>query len=138
MDGNWRDSVNNAVPDPQDLFLGRAPISSIRDISTWEFFSGIASEPAWSNDIGARKSVLHVSRREYPGGTTAGGFSVISQGNVVYNAPLNRCIYSSWSDYSSEFYESPQSWGPFTLFHHKDFGVTPWFGLNTSTPKNGG
>lgn len=138
LDGNWRDSINDAVPDPQDLYLARAPVSSIQNVSTWEFFSGTASAPAWNGDIGQRQSVLHDSRREYQGGTTADGFSVISQGSVVYNAPLDRYIYSSWTDYSFEFYESPQPWGPFTLFHHKDFGVTPWFGTNTSTPKNGG
>ncbi|ETN44598.1 uncharacterized protein HMPREF1541_10268 [Cyphellophora europaea CBS 101466] len=138
LDNNWRDSVNNAVPDPQDLYLGRAPISSIQDITTWEFFSGTASSPAWDSDINARRSVLHDNRREYPGGTTTDGFSIISQGSVVYNAPLDRYIYSSWSDYSFEFYEAPQPWGPFTLFHHKDFGPTPWFGMNTTTPKNGG
>lgn len=138
LDNNWRDSVNNGVPDPQDVYLARAPISSIQNITTWEFFSGTASSPAWSSDISNRQSVLHDSRREYPGDETTDGFSVISQGSVVYNAPLNRYIYSSWSDYSFEFYESPQPWGPFTLFHHKDFGTTPWYGTNTSTPKNGG
>jgi hypothetical protein len=138
LDNNWRDSVNNAVPDPQDVYLARAPIDSIQNISAWQFFSGSSSAPAWSHSINDRRSVLHDARREYPGGTTTDGFSVISQGSVVYNAAIDRYIYTSWSDYSFEFYEAPQPWGPFTLFLHRDFGVTPWFGLNTSTPKNGG
>ena len=138
LDHNWRDSVNGAVPDPQSVYLARAPIGSIQTISTWEWFSGTAASPAWSSSTGARQPVLQDTRRVYPGGETADGYSVISQGSVVYNAPLNRYLYTSWTDYSFEFYESPQPWGPFTLFVHKDFGVTPWFGQNTSTPKNGG
>lgn len=138
IDNNWRDSVIDAVPDPQEVYLARAPISSIQEIDTWEFFSGTAESPAWDADMSMRKAVLRDTRRVYPGGQTTDGYSVISQGSVVYNAPLNRYIYTSWSDYNFNFYEAPQPWGPFTLFEWKDFGVTPWFGTNTSTPKNGG
>lgn len=138
LDNNWRDSVAGSVPDPQDLYLARAPINAIQDVSKWQFFSGSASSPAWTADIKARRSILHDTRREYPGDQTADGFSVLSQGSVVYNAPLKRYIYTSWTDYTFDFYEAPQPWGPFTLFESKDFGVTPWFGRNTSTPKNGG
>lgn len=138
LDGNWRDSVDSAVPDPQSVYLARAPINSIQSISTWEWFSGTSASPAWDSSIEAKQPVLTDTRRVYVGGETADGYSVISQGSVVYNAPLKRYPYTSWTDYSFEFYESPQPWGPFTLFVHKDFGVTPWFGLNTSTPKNGG
>ena len=138
LDNNWRDSVNNAVPDPQNMFLARAPISSIQDIATWEFFSGTPEAPAWTSDINARKPVLTDTRRVYKNGETADGYSVISQGSVVYNAPLNRYLYTSWTDYTFEFYEAPQPWGPWSLFAWKDFGVTPWFGMNTPTPKNGG
>lgn len=138
LDNNWRDSVDGAVPDPQSVYLARAPISSIQKISTWEWFSGTTTVPRWSLDIEDRQPVLRDTRRVYPGGETTDGYSVISQGSVVYNAPLNRYLYTSWTDYSFEFYESSQPWGPFTLFLHKDFGVTPWFGQNTSTPKNGG
>lgn len=138
LDNNWRDSVDNSVPDPQSVYLARAPKSSIQKISTWEFFSGAADSPAWSSDMNARVPVLQDTTRVYPGGETADGFSVISQGSVVYNAPLNRYLYTSWTDYTFGFYEAPQPWGPFTLFSWKDFGVTPWFGMNTTTPKNGG
>jgi hypothetical protein len=138
MDQNWRDSVVGSVPDPQDLYLARAPIASIQDITKWEFFSGTPANPAWSASMSARRSVLHDTTRVYPGGQTTDGFSVISQGSVVYNAPLKRYIYSSWTDYSFNFYEAAQPWGPFTLFEYKDFGVTPWFGPGTATPKNGG
>ena len=138
LDNNWRDSISGTVPDPQQLYLARAPISSIQDITTWEFFSGTSSAPAWAADIDSRTPVLEDLQRVYVGGDAPGGFSVLSQGSVVYNAPLNRYLYTSWTDYTFEFYEAPQPWGPFTIFEWKDFGVTPWFGLNTATPKNGG
>lgn len=138
LDNNWRDSVPDTRPDPLDLWLARAPISSIQDIATWEWFSGSADNPAWSSDIGDRKAVLHDERRDYPGGFTPDGFSVLSQGSVVYNAPLERYIYSSWTDYTFDLYEAPQPWGPFKLFDWKDFGVTPWWGLDYPHPKNGG
>lgn len=138
LDHNWRDSISGTVPDPQSLYLARAPVASIQDISKWEFFSGTASTPEWNTDIERRKPVLHDTQRVYRGGETKDGFSVLSQGSVVYNAPLNRYLYTSWTDYTFEFYEAPQPWGPFTLFQWTDFGVTPWFGVNTSTPKNGG
>ncbi|OAQ60244.1 hypothetical protein VFPPC_14804 [Pochonia chlamydosporia 170] len=138
LDRNWRDSVIGSVADPQDVYLSRAPISAIQDITKWEFFSGTASKPKWSKSMADRKPVLHDTTRVYPGGQTTDGFSVISQGSVVYNAPLNRYIYTSWTDYTFNFYEAPQPWGPFTLFEWKDFGVTPWFGMNTTNPKNGG
>ena len=138
LDNNWRASVNNAVPDPVSVFLARAPIDSIQDITKWEWFSGSATDPAWSSAPERRQPVLTDTRRVYLGASPPDGYSVISQGGVVYNEPLNRYIYTSWTDYTFEFYEAPQPWGPFTLFLHKDFGVTPWFGLNTTHPKNGG
>lgn len=138
LDNNWRDSVADTVPDPQDLWLARAPIASIQDIATWEWFSGSADQPAWSPDISSRRAVLHDERRVYAGGFTADGFSVLSQGSVVYNAPLERYIYSSWTDYTFDLYEAPQPWGPWKLFEWKDFGVTPWWGNDYPHPKNGG
>jgi hypothetical protein len=52
--------------------------------------------------------------------------SLISQGSVVYNKPLRRYIYSSWTEYTLEFYESPTPWGPWKPFYTKDFGMYPW------------
>jgi hypothetical protein len=59
--------------------------------------------------------------------------TVIGQGSIVYNAPLRRYIYTSWTEFTWEFYEAPQPWGPWTLFFSKDFGAYPW--VDT---KNGG
>jgi hypothetical protein len=85
LDSNWRDSLNNAVPDLQDLYLARA---SIQDITTWAWFSGISTSPAWSSSIIDHQSILHDTRREYVAGNNPIGFSVPSQGSVAYNAPL--------------------------------------------------
>ena len=63
----------------------------------------------------------------------------MSQGSVVYDAPLGRYIFSTWTMYTFELYEAPQPWGPWTHFHTKDFGVFPWTedsagGYGTSMP----
>lgn len=63
---------------------------------------------------------------------------MLSQGGVLYNAPLRRYLYTSWTEYTWEFYEAPQPWGPWKLFLHKDFGPYPWWGEGHATPKNGG
>ena len=52
--------------------------------------------------------------------------SVLSQGGILYNKPLNRYIYTSWSEYTFEFYESPTPWGPWKHFQPKDFGGYTW------------
>lgn len=134
LDGNWRDSFDNSVADPTDVYLGRVPKVSIQDRSAWEFFSGLdAVEPQWTTEIDDRVAVLHDDRLLYPeagGGTAttvgASNLSVISQGSVVYNEPLDRYIYTSWTELTFEFYESPTPWGPFELFVSKDFGAYPW------------
>ncbi|MCP3804108.1 DUF4185 domain-containing protein [Allokutzneria sp. A3M-2-11 16] len=138
LDRNWRDSFTNTVRDPLDLFLARVPIGSIQDRSAWRFYAGLSNgQPVWST-IDRRVAVLHDERREYPGTVSADGCSVLSQGSVVYNAPLRRYIYSSWTEHTFEFFEAPQPWGPWKLFLHKDFGPYPWWGNGAATPKNGG
>jgi hypothetical protein len=134
LDNNWRDSFDNSVPDPVDVYLARVPKASIQGRSTWEFFTGVSgAEPQWSAEIDDRVAVLHDDRLLYPEGdggdaTTVGGadLSVISQGSVVYNKPLDRYIYTSWTELTFEFYEAPTPWGPFELFLSKDFGPYPW------------
>lgn len=145
MDFNWRDSFVNSVEDPTDLYLARVPIGSIQDRSTWEFFAGTRGErPTWSADENRRKPVLTDERRVYPTLRREGikDMTVISQGSVVYNRPLERYIYTSWTEYTFEFYEAPRPWGPWTLFMRKDFGGYPWFGRPADPgcpgPKNGG
>ncbi|MFB9627594.1 FG-GAP-like repeat-containing protein [Nonomuraea helvata] len=131
LDHNWRDSFSDHVPDPVDVWLARVPKDSVQNRSAWQFVSGFTTSgtPTWSADMGRRVAVLHDDRRLYPDVYTANrprNLSVLSQGGVVYNKPLNRYIYTSWTEYTFEFYESPTPWGPWKHFSGKDFGGYPW------------
>ncbi|MGZ0147092.1 hypothetical protein ACXJJ3_08465 [Kribbella sp. WER1] len=130
LDNNWRDSFSNRVPDPVDLWLARVPATSVQDRSTWQFYAGTSNGvPQWSSDLNARVAALHDDRHIYGNVGTAGrarDMTTISQGGVVYDKPLNRYIYTSWTEYTFEFYESPTPWGPWTHFTPKDFGGYPW------------
>jgi hypothetical protein len=136
LDNNWRDSFDDSVPDPVDVYLGRVPASSVQNRASWQFYTGTANGSAtWSSDISARQAVLHDDRRIYQNifNADAHNLSVISQGGVLYDKPLGRYIYSSWSEYTYEFYDSPTPWGPWQHFLTKDFGGYPW-----TQAKNGG
>jgi hypothetical protein len=86
-----------------------------------------------------KRPVLTDERRQYLGSDRRpGGVSVISQGGVVYNAPLKRYIYSSWSEHTWEFYEAPAPWGPWRPFLHTDFGPYPWPDPLADPAKHGG
>lgn len=129
LDHNWR--FSNRVPDPVDLYLARVPAGSIQDRSAWRFFAGTDTDgqPMWTADIDQRVASLHDDRRVYRDVGTAGrarDMTTISQGGVVYNKPLNRYIYTSWTEYTFEFYESATPWGPWQRFTPKDFGGYPW------------
>ena len=134
MDYNWRDSFTNQVIDPVDLYLARVHKDHVMDRTRWEFFTGTGTDgqPGWSGDITQRRAVLHDDRKVYtnmsPAYTGANNMTVISQGSIVYNKPLDRYIYTSWTEYTFEFYESPTPYGPFKLFLSKDFGGYPWTG----------
>jgi hypothetical protein len=130
LDQNWRDSFNDRVPDPDDVYLARVPKDRIQDRSAWRFYAGTDAmgQPHWSADIAQRRSVLHDDRRLYPTifSDHVHNLSVISQGGVVYDKPLKRYLYTSWTEYTFEFYESPTPWGPWKHFLTKDFGGYPW------------
>lgn len=131
LDGNWRDSFSNTAPDPTKLYLARIPKWGLQDVSTWEFYTGdLEGNASWSapGDIGAKKPVLRDERRVYAYSYTArpNNMSVLSQGSVVYNKPLDRYIYTSWTEFTFEFYEAPTPWGPWRLFLSYDFGAYPW------------
>lgn len=129
LDHNWRDTFD-PDPDPADLYLARVPATSVQDRSAWRFYAGnSAGTPQWTPDIGQRVSVLHDDHRIYQNVTTAGrarDLSVISQGGVVYDKPLNRYLCTSWTEYTYEFYEAPTPRGPWKHFTPKDFGGYPW------------
>lgn len=133
MDHNWRDSFSDVVPDPVDLYLARVPVGAIQDRGAWEFFAGAAGgAPQWSADLEDRVAVLTDERRVYaelaPEIEGPRGSTVISQGGIVYDAPIERYLYTSWTEFTWELYESPTPWGPWTLFESKDFGPYPWYG----------
>jgi Domain of unknown function (DUF4185) len=150
LDWNWRQSYTCVVADPDRLYLGRVPRASVQDRGAWEFFAGLDGDgrPVWTPDIAGKLPVLEDTRRLYPnlrqgGANGPDNLSVISQGGVVYNAPLRRYLYTSWSEYTFEFYEAPAPWGPWRLFLHHDVGCYPWYGEPAGAqadpgPKNGG
>ena len=141
LDGNWRDSFDDTATDPTALYLARVPRAQVQDRSAWQFFTGMSPDgaPTWSADLAARAPVLEDTRRVYA--ATVNNFrasdprnmTVLSQGSVVYDAPLNRYIYTSWTEYTFEFYQAPRPWGPWRPFLHKDYGDYPW-----AAGKNGG
>ncbi|MEV8375495.1 DUF4185 domain-containing protein [Kribbella sp. NPDC056861] len=137
LDGNWRDSFDDTVADPQSVFLARVPKAKVQDRKAWEFFAGNndRGRPQWSRKVADRQPVLTDQRRLYPQtyGTNASNLSVISQGGVTYLPQQKRYVYTSWTEYTFEFYEAATPWGPWKHFLSKDFGGYPW-----STSKYGG
>jgi hypothetical protein len=131
LDNNWRSQ--------SALYLARVPSKEIQARSAWEFYTGTntAGEPRWSPDITRKAAVLTDDRLLYT--ATLGGnakmcednHKVIGQGGVVYDAPLHRYLFASWSCTTHEFYEAPQPWGPWSHFLWTDFGPL-------KTPKNYG
>lgn len=129
LDGNWRDSFDDTVEDPTDVFLARVPKKKVQDRKAWRFYTGTKNGAAtWSKRIGDREPVLHDDRRVYQHTYDNGdpGFSVLGQGGVLYDAALDRYLYTSWTEWTYEFYESPTPWGPWKRFMRKDFGAYPW------------
>lgn len=141
IDYNWRTPTDPTAQRPADLYLARVPRDRIQDRMAWEFYADDTpgEQATWTADIDLRRPVLHDERTVYPqlscggrpNGAIATNVGVISQGGVVYNAPLRRYIYTSWTWYTFEFYEAPRPWGPWRLFMRKDFGAAPWYGEST-------
>ncbi len=136
LDNNWRTSYDGSVHNPTNLYLARVPATSIQNRSSWQFYTGTTNgTPTFSADISQRQPVLHDDRVIYQNliNPAQHNLTVLSQGGVTYDKPLNRYLYTSWSEYTFEFYESPTPYGPWKHFLTKDFGGYPW----TQT-KNGG
>lgn len=129
LDDNW--AFSDLGPGPTRLYLARIPRAHIQTRDRWEFFAGITpAGPSWSANIAARIPVLEDTRRllsmPLDPDLRFQNMTPINQGGVVYNAPLGRYLFSTWTEYTFELYEAPNPWGPFRLFHSKDFGVWPW------------
>ncbi len=132
LDYNWHQS-DGTVPDPLDVYLARVTPDNLQNRAAWEFYTGLDSSdlPQWTSNFEARAAVLHDARRSIHGST------VISQGGVVYDKPLNRYIYTSWGATNAFwFYEAPEPWGPWSLFLTKDFPntVNGYGGYATTIP----
>ncbi|TDE89635.1 DUF4185 domain-containing protein [Occultella glacieicola] len=145
LDHNWRTSYSGVVPDPQDLYLARVPAASVLDRSTWEFFAGTGPDdvPTFSSVLTDRVPVLTDTRRvgtavPVPMAPAPVPGSVLAQGGIVYNPGLDRYLYSSWTEFTFEFYESPTPWGPWRPFLSHDFGPFPWSGPRSAEPRHGG
>jgi hypothetical protein len=123
LDKNWRSQ--------QALYLARVPAKSIQMRSAWEFYAGTnaAGDPSWSRDIVQKTAVLTDDRLLYTTTLDAGAkacedsHKVIAQGGVVYDAPLKRYLFASWSCTTHEFYEASHPWGPWRHFLSTDFGL---------------
>ena len=82
--------------------------------SSWQFYTGTDGNgsPAWSKNIASKNPVLQDDRRVYTNTNNSvmnpKDMTVISQGSIVYNKALNRYIYTSWAEYTFEFYEAPK------------------------------
>jgi hypothetical protein len=112
------------------LYLARVPKGRIQDRSAWSFFESVDAHgtPHFARDIAQKQPVLADGRSVHadvfvPASQDMGP---IAQGSVVFNKPLNRYIYTSWTEPTHEFYEAPHPWGPWSLFHETDFGTYPW------------
>ena len=123
LDRNWRSQ--------QALYLGRVPASRVQTESAWQFYAGADAKgrPVWTHNITAKQPVLLDTRqvhrdnpRENPGSTCPATDSVIAQGGVVYDKPLGRYLFTSWSCTTHEFYEAPTPWGPWRHLLSHDFG----------------
>ncbi|SDT46841.1 DUF4185 domain-containing protein [Microlunatus soli] len=144
LDWNWRASFNGIVPDPIDLYLARVPDDAVQDRARWEFFVGLDDQdrPRWSSRITDKVPVLHEPMRRYPDPRPGknGSDTIIAQGGVLYNAPLRRYLYSTWTAGGLEFFEAPQPWGPWRRFKYHNTGLGPWRRMADTehTPKNAG
>jgi len=122
LDNNWRFQ--------SEIFLARVPRASVQKRVDWEFFVGFDGHgnPAWDKDVRQKTPVLRDERLLYRtklGKTKTDcdtNQAVIGQGGVVYDAPLRRYIFASWSCATHEFYEAPYPWGPWRHFLSTDFG----------------
>jgi hypothetical protein len=137
LDQNWRFSTR--VPSPTKLWLARVPKGDVQNRAAWTFYAGTdaSGTPRFEADIANRQPVLEDTTKVYgapyppePFGTN---MTRLSQGSIVYDAPLKRYIYASWTEFTFELYEAPAPWGPWKHFLTRDYGVYPW-----SAALNGG
>ncbi len=90
------------------------------------------NRPDWSSDITAKVAVLTDTTLRYPvvidKNHCGPKEEIISQGGVVYDQPLRRYLYTSWSCATHEIFEAPQPWGPWSHAASIDFGPLQGYG----------
>jgi hypothetical protein len=110
FDNNWRDQ--------QMVYLARVPNDAVLTRSAWQFYTGMnGSAPAWSSDISQKVPMITDTRLLYAstfGSDCPANDKVIAQGGAVYDAPVQRYIFSSWSCSTHELYEASEPWGPWS------------------------
>jgi hypothetical protein len=121
LDTNWRSQ--------QAMYLGRVKAAQIQKRKAWQFYAGLDAHgrPRWTSTIEDKRPVLRDTRMvapENPGPRCPAADAVIAQGGVVYDKPLRRYLFSSWSCSSHEFYEAPTPWGPWRHVLSRNFGAT--------------
>lgn len=124
VDGNW---ISAPKIDTTELFLARVPSVAVTDRTRWEFFKGLGANgaPSWSADIRQKAPVLtDTSRRR--ASATFSGYTVVSQGSVVYDAPLQVFVYTCSTEFTIEVYVAESPWGPFRHILSQDFGGPPF------------
>lgn len=119
LDNNWRSQ--------SALYLARVPPNSVQTRSTWQFYSGsdASGVPQWTSNISQKAAVLTDTRMLYPvmfGTHCPAQDAVVAQGGVVYDAPLQRYLFTAWSCSTHEIYEAPDPWGPWKHVLSNDFG----------------
>jgi hypothetical protein len=119
LDNNWRSQ--------QALYLARVLATSVLTRSAWQFYTGTDANgiAGWSSDIAQKRPVLLDTRLLYPvmfGTDCPASDAVIAQGGVVYDKPLQRYLFTSWSCSTHELYEAPAPWGPWKHVLSNDFG----------------
>lgn len=129
IDNNWRFTSKRLSP--TKLWLARMPKAKVMDRSAWTYFAGTNDDgsPRFDAELANRKPVLEDATKLYTKPFYSSGvrdMTVISQGGIVYDAPLRRYIYTSWTEFTFEFYEAPQPWGPWKKFVSRDYGPYPW------------
>jgi hypothetical protein len=122
-DRNWETGDN--------IFLARAPIASVQDRATWEFFAshgegaGAIDSPEWSNDEAKARPILRDPGR-------------IGHPTMTYSPPIDRFLLTYGTDSVPHTFstprdvaidtwdkraelmvlEGPTPWGPWSLVHH--------------------
>ena len=119
LDNNWRSQ--------QALYLARVRADRVQRRGAWQFYAGTDARGAarWRKEIERKAPVLLDTRMTHPHEAGTGcptSDAVIAQGGVVYDRPLKRYLFTSWSCTTHELYEAAAPWGPWTLVLSNDFG----------------